>query len=204
MVCKLARAMQARWRVAPPTTTTSRRSVDLRRVVASLPDRVGVLPTTVTRQVSAAAALLALGAATGCGSSTPPVTHAQFVSQVNAVCRAAGNPYSAARPSEPTAFLAFLQAQLPMQDKGLAALKKLRPPAAESDAWSGQILKPEQLQLDDTKAAVARLQAAIQSNGPTQPLIVVRQTVNRLDARGSGINRYWTANGMTDCVDSSL
>jgi hypothetical protein len=156
------------------------------------------------RQMSTAATLLALVAVTACGSSSRPLTHAQFVSQVNAVCRAAGNPYSAARPSEPTAFLAFLQAQLPVQDKGLGALKKLRPPAAESAAWSSQILKPEQLQLDDTKAAVARLQAAVRANSPAQPLMVVRQTVDQLDARGSGINSYWTANGMTDCVDSSL
>jgi len=34
--------------------------------------------------------------------------------------------------------------------------------------------------------------------------MVVRQTVDGLDGRGLGINRYWTTNGMTDCVDSSL
>ena len=162
------------------------------------------VPTRAMRRVSIAAVLLGLGAAAGCGSSTPAVTHAEFVSQVNAVCRAAGNPYKGRRPTDPKAFLAFLQAQVPGQENGLRALKKLRPPQAERPTWSSEILSPEQQQLDDTQMAIARLQSFVSGQQSGQAAMVVRQTVDGLDGRGLGINRYWTTNGMTDCVDSSL
>lgn len=142
--------------------------------------------------------------ATACSGSSSRLTQAELVGRVNAICRDAGQPYGAARPTQPAAFLRFLQAQIPAEAKGLAALERLRPPADQQRMWSAEIIAPERAQLARANSAVRALMSAAAANDQPAEIRVVRQTIDELDGRGVGINGYWQAHGMTNCLDSPL
>ncbi len=150
------------------------------------------------------ASMLAVTFAVSCSASPEDLTAPQLVARANAICVAAGHPYSGQRPTRPDAFLDFLRSQIPAQDKGLKALQALRPPAAAQQAWSNQVLVPEREQLTDARAAVAKLQDLLRRPDESAASALVLQTTDRLDARGAGINRYWMATGTGSCLDSPL
>lgn len=128
----------------------------------------------------------------------------QLVERANAICLAAGHPYSGQRPTEPVAFLRFLRAQLPAQEKGVKALQALRPPTPMEAAWSSQIVTAERDQLADTRAAADTLQKLLDRHDQGNASALVLQTTDRLDARGGGINQYWMSTGTRSCLDSPL
>lgn len=148
--------------------------------------------------------MLAATLAVSCSASPQDLTAPQLVDRANAICLAAGHPYSGQRPTRPAAFLDFLRSQIPAQDKGLKALQALRPPAAAQQAWSNQVLVPEREQLTDARAAVAKLQDLLRRRDESAASALVLQTTDRLDGRGAGINRYWMATGTGSCLDSPL
>ncbi len=148
--------------------------------------------------------MLAATFAVSCSASPEDLTAPQLVDRANAICLAAGHPYSGQRPTRPAAFLDFLRSQIPAQDKGLKALQALRPPAAAQQAWSNQVLVPEREQLTDAWAAVAKLQDLLRRRDESAASALVLQTTDRLDGRGAGINRYWMATGTGSCLDSPL
>ncbi len=148
--------------------------------------------------------MLAATFAVSCSASPEDLTAPQLVDRANAICLAAGHPYSGQRPTRPAAFLDFLRSQIPAQDKGLKALQALRPPAAAQQAWSNQVLVPEREQLTDARAAVAKLQDLLRRRDESAASALVLQTTDRLDGRGAGINRYWMATGTGSCLDSPL
>jgi len=148
--------------------------------------------------------MLAATFAVSCSASPEDLTAPQLVDRANAICLAAGHPYSGQRPTRPAAFLDFLRSQIPAQDKGLKALQALRPPAAAQQAWSNQVLAPEREQLTDARAAVAKLQDLLRRRDQSAASALVLQTTDRLDGRGAGINRYWMATGTGSCLDSPL
>jgi len=148
--------------------------------------------------------MLAATVAVSCSASAGDLTAPQLVDRANAICLAAGHPYSGQRPTRPDAFLDFLRSQIPAQDKGLKALQALRPPAAAQQTWSTQVLVPEREQLTDARAVVAKLQDLLHRHDESAASSLVVQTTDRLDARGAGINRYWRATGMGSCLDSPL
>jgi len=148
--------------------------------------------------------MLAAAFAVSCSASPEDLTAPQLVDRANAICLAAGHPYSGQRPTRPDAFLDFLRSQIPAQDKGLKALQALRPPAAAQQAWSTQVLVPEREQLTDARAAVAKLQDLLRRRDEIAASALVLQTTDRLDTRGTGINRYWMATGTGSCLDSPL
>lgn len=148
--------------------------------------------------------LLATIFAAGCSGGSSQLTAQQLTKRTNAICLAAGRPYAGQRPSDPVAFLDFLRAQLPAQEKGLTALKALRPPAAAQQAWSTQIIQAEQEQLADEQAAVNRLQELLRGADQSGASAAVVETTDRLDARGAGINAYWNSIGAVSCLDSPL
>ncbi len=148
--------------------------------------------------------MLAATFAVSCSASPEDLTVPQLVDRANAICVAAGHPYSAQRPTRADAFLDFLRSQIPAQEKGLKALQALRPPAAAQQAWSNQVLVPEREQLTDARAAVAKLQDLLRRRDESAASALVLQTTDRLDARGAGINRYGMATGMGSCLDSPL
>ncbi len=138
------------------------------------------------------------------GAASDRLTHAALVTKASGICRAAGQPYAGPRPTEPAAFLSFLQAQVPAEEKGLRALEALRPASPDQAEWTDQILAPERAQLADAKVAATSLRSALAAHDQSAALLVVRRTTNQLDERGLGINAYWRANGMTACLDSPL
>jgi len=159
---------------------------------------------SVVRRQGLCAAVFGSVLAGGCAGTPAPLTAAQLVQRADAICRQAGHPYAGARPTEPAAFLSFLQAQLPAQEHGLTALEALKAPADGRGAWSSQVLAPECEQLADGTEAAAKLTSLIGRGDRAGAYALVLTTANRLDARGAGINRYWTAAGATSCLDSPL
>ena len=158
----------------------------------------------VLRYAPVYASMLAAAFAVSCSASPEDLTAPQFVDRANAICLAAGQPYAGQRPTRPDAFLDFLRSQIPAQAKGLKALEALRPPVAARRAWSKQVLVPERDQLSDSRAAVAKLEDQLRRGDAIAASALVLQTTDRLDARGTGINRYWLATGMRSCLDSPL
>jgi hypothetical protein len=161
-------------------------------------------PAHSVRLLGITGVTLCVGGMVACGGPSPQLVRDDFASQVIAVCQATGNPSLNGRPTEPQAFLNSLVAQVPAQAEGLRALRKLQPPAAESRAWSSQLLDSEQRALDDVRTAVTPLRAAISSKEPGQAAAVVRQTLDRLNADHATVTRYWTEHAMTDCNGSLL
>jgi len=127
--------------------------------------------------------MLAATLAVSCSASPQDLTAPQLVDRANAICLAAGHPYSGQRPTRPDAFLDFLRSQIPAQDKGLKALEALRPPAAAQQAWSKQVLVPEREQLTDARAAVATLQDLLRRPDESAASALVLQTTDRLVVR---------------------
>ena len=150
------------------------------------------------------APVLTAALAVGCGSSSSRLTAGQLVQRASAICLAAGHPYAGQRPTDPAGFLDFLRAQLPAQDTGVKALQALRPPASAEKVWQAQIVTAEREQLADTRAAVDQLQKLLGQHDQGRASALVLQTTDRLDARGVGINQYWTSSGTTSCLDSPL
>jgi len=127
--------------------------------------------------------MLAATFAVSCSASPEDLTAPQLVDRANAICLAAGHPYSGQRPTRPDAFLDFLRSQIPAQEKGLKALEALRPPAAAQQAWSNQVLVPEREQLTDARAAVAKLQDLLRRRDESAASALVPQTTDRLGPR---------------------
>ncbi len=124
--------------------------------------------------------MLAATFAVSCSASPEDLTVPQLVDRANAICVAAGHPYSGQRPTRADAFLDFLRSQVPAQEKGLKALQALRPPAAAQQAWSNQVLVPEREQLTDARAAVAKLQDLLRRRDESAASALVLQTTDRL------------------------
>lgn len=138
-----------------------------------------------------------------CGGGVPgprPLSKADLVQQVKAICQQAGQPYRTAPPTDPREYATFLHGLIPSEDRGLHALEALRPPSDQVGEWTARVITPERQQLADARTLASALDKADATQGP----ILVQTGMARLDQRGAQINGYWTQLGISDCMDSPL
>lgn len=148
----------------------------------------------IAARALAAAALSTAALASGCGSSSPPLTRAQLVEKANSICRRVAAKVEAVAKGQNVNSpqqLASLASKLSgLEQSALDELGKLVPPAAMEADWKRFIAGAQSL-ADDT----ASLGEAASTNDTTQ--------AKRLIASASGTQKQMAAiakrNRLSDC-----
>jgi hypothetical protein len=113
-------------------------------------------PLGTTWRAVVAAALGTSLLAGGCGGSTKPLTRAQLLSKADATCRRINSELSAVNAKSSESSAHAISVLVSYEQKGLAELSKLIPPASMASDWKA-ILAGAQTVANDTLKLLERV-----------------------------------------------
>jgi hypothetical protein len=135
---------------------------------------------------------ISMAAVVGCGESDKPLTRAQLLARADATCRRINNKLSTGNGAKTPQQLSRAASQLvSYEQKGLAELSKLIPPASMASDWKA-IIAGAQTLADDTVKVVERVKVEKNFNG-VHALVA---EISRVQARTVAIAKR---DGFTDC-----
>jgi hypothetical protein len=135
---------------------------------------------------------IGMAAVVGCGESAKPLTRAQLLTKADATCRRINNKLSAGNSAKTPQQISHAASELvSYEQKGLAELSKLIPPASMASDWKA-IIAGAQTLADDTVKIVERVKVEKDLKGAHALLA----ETSRVQERTVAIAKR---DGFTDC-----